>query len=199
MPKRKKISTEVWVALIGLIGVIIAAALGSPILLDILQSTPTPPIEQTQAPTLPPQSTFVSTSIPQTALTSSIATEEAIAASPDCIPSDLKEVPAQATAIIEPLEGAKSQVPFNTLRYENRSSLRVSSGIAVDFKQMKSFELSNPDFINHFTADVLITFLDCTTHQDVIQSESGSFLTANTEFGPLELHILKVKRVDFEW
>jgi hypothetical protein len=64
---------------------------------------------------------------------------------------------------------------------------------------MKSFELSNPDFINHFTADVLITFLDCTTQQDVIQSESGSFLTANTQFGPLELHILKVKRVDFEW
>ena len=46
---------------------------------------------------------------------------------------------------------------------------------------------------------MVITFLDCTTHQDMIQSESGSFLTANTEFGPLELHIVKVKRVDFEW
>jgi hypothetical protein len=198
MPKRKKISTEVWVALIGLIGVIIAAVLGSPILLAILQSTPAPPIEQTQAPTLPPQSTFVSTSIPQATVTPSITTEGAIAASP-CIPSDLKEVPAQATTIIEPLEGAKSQVPFANLRYENRSSLRLSSGITIDFKQVKSFELSNPDFINHFTADVVITLLDCTTHQDVIQSESGSFLTANTDTGPLELHILKVKRVDFEW
>jgi hypothetical protein len=199
MPKRKKISTEVWVALIGLIGVIIAAVLGSPILIAILQSTPTPPIEQTQASALTPQSTFVSTSVTQATVTSGIATAGAIAASPDCIPSDLKEVPAQATAIIEPLEGTKSQVPFNTLRYENRSSLRLSSGITIDFKQVKSFELSNPDFINHFTTDVVITFLDCTTHQDVIQSESGSFLTANTQFEPLELHILKVKRVDFEW
>ena len=199
MPKRKKISTEVWVALIGLIGVIIAAVLASPILLAILQSTPTPPIEQTQASALTPQSTFVSTSVTQATVTSGIATEGAMTASPDCIPSDLKEVPAQATAIIEPLEGTKSQVPFNTLRYENRSSLRLSSGITIDFKQVKSFELSNPDFINHFTADVVITLLDCTTHQDVIQSESGSFLTANTQFEPLELHILKVKRVDFEW
>jgi len=199
MPKRKKISTEVWVALIGLIGVIIAAVLGSPILIAILQSTPTPPIEQTQASALTPQSTFVSTSVTQATVTSGIATAGAIAASPDCIPSDLKEVPAQATAIIKPLEGTKSQVPFNTLRYENRSSLRLSSGITIDFKQVKSFELSNPDFINHFTADVVITLLDCTTHQDVIQSESGSFLTANTQFEPLELHILKVKRVDFEW
>ena len=68
MPKRKKISTEVWVALIGLIGVIISALLGSPILLAILQSTPTPSNLQTQAPTLPPQSTFVSTSIPPRSL-----------------------------------------------------------------------------------------------------------------------------------
>ena len=48
MPKRKKISTEVWVALIGLIGVIIAAVLGSPMLLAILQSTPAPPISIAQ-------------------------------------------------------------------------------------------------------------------------------------------------------
>jgi hypothetical protein len=185
MPKRKKIPTEVWIALIGLIGVIISAVLGSPILLAILQSTPTPSNLQTQAPTLPPQSTFVSTSVTQATVTSSIATEGAIAASPDCIPSDLKALPEQATSITEPLEGAKSQAPFYTLRYYYRDGLRLSSGITIDFEQMKSFEPSNPDFINHFTADVLITFLDCTTHQDVIQSESGSFLTADTEFGPL--------------
>ena len=70
MPKRKKISTEVWVALIGLIGVIIAAVLASPILLAILQSTPDPPIEQTQASALTPQSTFVSTSVTQATVTS---------------------------------------------------------------------------------------------------------------------------------
>ena len=73
MPKRKKISTEVWVALIGLIGVIISALLGSPILLAILQSTPTPPIEQTQASTLTPQSTFVSTSVTQATVTKDLS------------------------------------------------------------------------------------------------------------------------------
>ena len=116
-----------------------------------------------------------------------------------CTPSTYSELPSHAIAIIEPDAGAKSQVPFNTLEYEKRSGLTLASGMMVDFKRMKSFQLSNKDFINHFTADVVITFLDCKTHQDVIRSESGSFLEGETEFGHLELHILDVKRVDFEW
>ncbi len=79
------------------------------------------------------------------------------------------------------------------------SSLRLASGITIDFKRMKSFELSNPDFTRTFAADIVITFLDCKTHTDKIQSKSDSYLTADTELGPLELYILKVKRVDFQW
>jgi len=167
---------------------------------SVAGDTPPPANLQTQAPTLHPQSTFVSTSVSQAIVTSGITIEGAIAASPDnCIPSDLKALPAHATAIIEPLEGAKSQAPFDTLRYQYQDGLTLSSGITIDFEQMKSFELSNHDFIDSFTADVLITFLDCTTHRDVIQTESGSFLTADTDLGPLQLHFLKIKRVDFEW
>jgi hypothetical protein len=127
------------------------------------------------------------------------STRTSAPASSVCKPSPYSELPSHSIAIIEPDAGAKSQVPFNTLEYEKRSGLTLASGMVVDFRRMKSFQLSNKDFINHFTADVVITFLDCKTHQDVIRSESGSFLEGETEFGHLELHILDVKRVDFEW
>jgi hypothetical protein len=97
------------------------------------------------------------------------------------------------------LDGAESQVALDTLRYKYISGLNLASGITIDFKRMQSFELSNPGFVTDFAADVVITFLDCKIHRDRIQSESGSFLTGETEIGPLELHILKVKRVDFQW
>jgi hypothetical protein len=119
--------------------------------------------------------------------------------SPDCTPANLSELPPHSAAIIEPLEGAKSQVALDTLRYEYRSGLRLASGNFIEFKQMKGFELTNPDFTEHFTAQVVITLLDCKTHEGLIQSESGSFLTGETEFGRLEIHILKVKRVEFRW
>ena len=120
---------------------------------------------------------------------------------PGCKPSTYSELPPQSIAIIEPLEseGGKSRAPYSTLRYEHRTGLRLASGITIDFKQMKSFELFNPGFTTDFAADVTITFLNCETRADRIQSESGSYLTAETEFGPLKLHILKVKRVDFQW
>jgi hypothetical protein len=150
---------------------------------------PTPTHTSTYAPTPTnmPAATFTPTSTP----TPTFA---------DCEPSDLSELLPQSIAVIESLEsGAKSQAAFSTLRYEYASGLKLASGITIDFRRMKRFELSNPDFTRDFAADVKITFLDCTTHRDRIQSQSGSYLAAETEFGPLQLHILKVKRVDFEW
>jgi hypothetical protein len=120
-------------------------------------------------------------------------------ASPVCKPSPYSELPSHSIAIIESDTGQVSHVSLNTLAYEKRSGLTLASGIMIEFKRMKSFELSNKDFMSHFTADVVITFLDCKTHQDVIRSESGSFLEGETELAPLQLHILDVKRVDFEW
>jgi hypothetical protein len=118
-----------------------------------------------------------------------------------CKPLPYSELPPQSIAIIESLEseGAKSRAPYSTLRYEHMTGLRLASGITIDFKQMKSFELYNPGFTTDFAADVTITLLNCETRVDRIQSESGSYLTAETEFGPLKLQILKVKRVDFQW
>lgn len=88
---------------------------------------------------------------------------------------------------------------LNTLRYEDQTGLVLASGIFVEFNNMMSFELLNPNFTETFDADVIITFLDCRTHYDVIKSESGSLLTGETELGQLNLHILNVKRVDFQW
>lgn len=207
MPKRsssrkKKVPTEVWVALIGLIGVTITAVFSSPILVAIFTSTPVPTTVSTQtlvsddAHTSTAKPTLTSASPPAKATSTTVIST---AASPGCTPSPHSELPPQSIAIVEPDDGAKSRVPLSTLEYERMSALRLASGMTIDFKRMKSFELSNKDFINHFTADVVITFLDCTTYQDVIRSESGSFLTGKTEFGRIELHILDVKRVDFQW
>lgn len=157
------------------------------------RGTATATTMSTPAPT--PTSTFTRTPTPKTPSITDVST----AASPGCTPSPHSELPPQAIAIIEPLDGAKAQAPLSTLRYEHQSGLNLASGITIDFKQMKSFELSNPGFTTDFAADVVITFLDCKTYSDRIQSESGSFLTGETESGRLELHILKVERVDFEW
>jgi len=170
--------------------------------------SPTPPVTHTSTPTLAekviatstptstPTATPTSTGTPTATFTPTSTPTPTI----DCIPSDLSELPPQSIAIIESLEsGEKSQVAFSTLRYEHGSRLTLASGIAIDFKKMKSFELSNPGFTTDFAADIVITFLDCTTYSDRIQSWSHSLLTGETELGPLSLHILKVKRVDFQW
>ena len=116
-----------------------------------------------------------------------------------CIPSDLSELPAQTVAVIVPLEGATRQAPLSTLSYEHQSGLRLASGVTVDFNQMQGFTLSNPSFTEDFGVDVVITRLDCSLVDGRIQSESGSDLRAETEIGLLELHILKVKQVSFQW
>lgn len=114
-----------------------------------------------------------------------------------CTPNSISELSPPSIAIIEPLKGTKTNVPLDTLRYKNQSGLNLASGIFIEFNQMRSFELSNTSS-EHFDADVRITFLDCRIHNDVIKSESGSFLAGETEFGSLNLHILDVKSVDFK-
>jgi hypothetical protein len=201
---KKKVPTEVWVALIGLVGVIIAAILSSPLLIALVSSTSNPTAMSTQAltpglgDTPTPATGHTSTPSTPSAETTTI-TDVPLATSIGCTPSGLSELPPQSVAIIESDEGIKSRVPLSTLEYERMPGLRLASGISIDFRRMRSFELSNKDFLNHFTADVVITFLNCKTHQDVIESESGSFLSGETEIGKMELHILKVRRVDFQW
>jgi len=116
-----------------------------------------------------------------------------------CTPAPIAELPPQSIAIVEPLEGTKPRVAVSTLRYEYLTGLNLASGIFVAFKDMMSFELLNPNFYESFDADVIITFLDCRIHNDKIKSESGSYLTGETEIGEMKLHILDVKRVDFVW
>jgi hypothetical protein len=217
-------SSGVKVAIVVALGSIIMAACGlfsgvpgdifhvflitpTPVLTDTSTPIPTPTKTPTRTPTgtdtvTTPATATMQTPTPTLADTATATpgpTRSQTPTSVDCTPSDLSELPPQSIAIIEPLDGAKSQVALDTLRYEDISGLSLASGITIDFKRMKSFELSNPGFATDFAADIVITFLDCKIHRDRIQSESGSFLTAETEFGPLELYILNVKRVDFQW
>ena len=132
-------------------------------------------------------------------ITLSPITDGSVTATPRCTPAPLPELPPHAMAIIEPVEGASSEVPLTTLAYEKRSGLRLASGLTIDFKRMTHFELFNKKFGPDFTTEVTITFLNCVIHQDVIKSESGSFLTGETEIARLQLHILEVERVVFQW
>jgi hypothetical protein len=159
--------------------------------LEMIRVTPTPIVNYTtESPhltVLPSQSPSIKTTIPSPTSAISIV----------CTPTSVSELSPQSIAIIEPLKGMQTHVPLETLRYKNLTGLNLASGIFVEFNRMRSFELLNPSS-EYFDADVSITFLDCRIHNDVIKSESGSFLTGDTEFGSLNLHILEVKRVEFE-
>lgn len=194
MPKRsssrKKIPTEVWVALIGLVGVIATAILASPVIVKLIEQMPTPTLVAQPSP-----GATASTALSQVIIPTAMPLPAS--AGSGCVPAAYSELSPQSIAVVQPEDSAVLQVQLGTLAYEKTSRLTLASGAAIEFKRMRSIALSNKDYRTRFSADALITLLDCQTHQDVIQSKSGSFLTGTTAFGAFELHILNVKRVDF--
>ena len=183
---RKKIRTEILVALIGLFGVIVTAIFGSPVLIKLLERTPTPIpatlVEATNASPLPDGGS------PASPVPSS-----------DCQPAGISELPAQAVALVESIDGAQARISLASLRYELQTSLRLSSGLKVEFNKMQRVDLVNPDFSKTFTAEVTITLLDCSVHKDIINPGSDSNLTGDSSLGAFQMYILEVKSIVFEW
>ncbi len=177
---RKKIPAPIWAALIGLAGVIITALLGSPILLKLLESKPASP---SMAESINP----------------GISGTSSPAMSADCEPAGILELPPETVAVVETLAGATARIPLSSLRYEYKDGLTLASGIFVKFDKMQRFELANPDFSTTFSAEITITLLDCSVHQDIIRPGSDSNLTGATDLGGFDLYILEVMRVVFEW
>lgn len=184
----KKIRMEIWVALIGLAGVVITAIFGSPVLIKLLERTPIPP-PLTNSTNLP---------------TSVISAPASVNASPPvsstgCEPAGITELPAQAVARVESIKGVTVNIPLSSLRFEYMTSLRLASGTLVEFAKMRRVDMTNPYFTDPFTVDVTITLLDCSMHNDVINSGSDSNLTGESFLGAFQLHILEVKSIMFEW
>lgn len=190
---KKKIRTEILVALIGLAGVIVTAIFGSPVLVKWLERTPTPAalVEATNASPLPatdsssPAGTLPAASLP--------------APSSDCQPAGITELPAQAVAIIESIDGAQARISLASLRYELQTSLRLASGLRVEFNKIQRVDLVNPDFSKTFTAEITITLLDCSVHKDIINPGSDSNLTGESPLGAFQMYMLEVKSIVFEW
>jgi hypothetical protein len=190
---KKKIRTEILVALIGLAGVIVTAIFGSPVLVKWLERTPTPAAltEATNASPLPavasssPAGTLPAASLP--------------VPSSDCQPAGITELPAQAVAIVESINGALARISLASLRYEYQTSLRLASGLKVEFNKMQRVDLVNPDFSKTFTAEITITLLDCSIHNDIINPGSDSNLTGESPLGAFQMYMLEVKSIVFEW
>jgi hypothetical protein len=175
---RKKIPTAIWAALIALVGVIITALLGSPILLRLIENRPA--------------GTSMAEGIGLAPGDSSPATAA------DCEPLGIAALPPETVAVVETLAGATARIPLDSLRYEYKDGLTLASGVFVKFDKMQRFELSNPDFASTFSAEITITLLDCSVHQDIIRPGSDSNLTGATDLGDFDLYILEVMRVVFE-
>ena len=185
---RKKIRTEILVALIGLAGVVVTAIFGSPVLVKWLERTPTP-AALTEG---------VSSPIPAASTPAPVNTARPVT-STDCEPAGITELPAQAVAIVESIKGARARISLASLRYEYQTSLRLASGLRVDFNKIQRVDLVNPDFSKTFTAEITITLLDCSIHKDIINPGSDSNLTGESPLGAFQMYMLEVKNIVFEW
>ena len=166
---KKKIRTEIWVALIGLTGVIVTAIFGSPVLIKLLERTPTP-AALTEG---------IGSPIPAASMPAPVNTARPVT-SADCEPAGITELPVQAVAVIESIDGAQARISLASLRYEYQTSLRLASGLKVEFNKIQRADLVNPDFSKTFTAEITITLLDCSIHKDIINPDSESNLTGES-------------------
>ena len=183
MPKpassRKKIPTEVWVALIGLVGVLITALLSSPILLPLLQRTPVPPAE---AASLQGSSTGAPAS-PSTA-------------------NSVTPKPVDQSKVIITLEnGSVVEMPMDSF-YTNFGSDTVSlplyNGVEVPFANIKSFEVVEDRGEKNIV--VTIVLLDGSTSTERISeyaADSGE-LEGETSMGHFLTTFHELKKVEFQ-
>lgn len=196
-PRKGKIRTEIWVAVIGLAGVVITAIFSSPVLITLIERTAPPPT---------PTAAGISSPSPAAAPPGSpLATSPAAPTTPvpvpsaNCQPAGIAELPPQAVAVVVSTDGAQAQIPLGSLRYESQTSLRLASGLKIEFNKMQRADLINPDFSQTFTAEITITLLDCTIHKDILNPSSDSNLTGESALGAFQLYALRIKSIVFEW
>jgi hypothetical protein len=171
---RRKIPVEIWVAVIGLIGVIIAAILSSPLLIELLKNTPSP----TQTPSV-------------------ILTR-------DRSPTPSFGDDSIACIVSQKGPGMPSQVAMSSLFYSSTAlgriqELPLAGGQKIPFDRMTSFEAVD---ISQETGGVIVEIAvrdgDRVTDLVDFSQYVNTKLIGSTEVGPFELLFLDVKRVDFK-
>ena len=183
MPKpasssRKKIPTEVWVALIGLAGVLITALLSSPILLPLIQRTPAPSTDAAS-----PNDNVVDAPVSPSA------------ANP-VTPRPVDE----STVMITLQNGSTVELPMNTFytNFGDTRSLPLYNGVDVSFDKMKSFEVVED--LGELNIVVAIVLLDGSTRTERISeyaADSGE-LEGETSFGHFLATFHELKKVEFQ-
>ena len=123
---KSRIRVEIWVALIGLTGVVVTAIFGSPVLIKLLERTPVPttPTETASLPTfaIPIPTSANTINLPTSAVPVSTPANTAIpVSSRGCEPAGVTELPQQAVAVVESIEGVTARIPLSSLRYYRAS------------------------------------------------------------------------------
>lgn len=176
---RKKIPTEVWVALIGLIGVLIAAILSSPILLPLVQRTPVPGPTDAASP-------------------NGSATNSPASPTADIV---LTPKPVDESVVIITLQnGSVVELPMSSFytNFGDTKSLLLYSGVAVPFTKIKSFEVVEDLGENNIV--VTIVLLDGSTSTERIDEYAAASgeLEGETSFGHFLARFHELKKVEFQ-
>lgn len=177
---RKKIPTEVWVALIGLVGVLVTALLSSPLINPLLErATPQGPSETTE-----PES-------------GSVMHTPASVSTPDVVtPRPI----AESTVVVELQNGSVVQFPMSTLNvnFGDGESLKLYSGVHIPFDKLKSFEIVRIDGEDNITVTVILLDGQSTTERvDEYSADSGE-ITGTTTLGPFFSRFSDLKKVEFQ-
>jgi hypothetical protein len=188
----KKVDPTIVVALITVVGTILAALLASPVLIALIQKTSSPekaPSVQfvvTPQSGAPPEQAIIT---PPTATGAPVITNTAASAS-------LKPMD-KSIAIIASQEGQVYEVPADSVRFQTDTLLPLANGISVPFNKIKSVEVVEAD---EREVSITVTMLDGTVVNEKlgVSVPGWSYLEAATDLGNLKLTILQVKRVDFQ-
>jgi len=174
---RKKIATEVWVALIGLAGVLIAAIMSSPILLSLIERTPGPP----------------------TGLSGPIENSTDAAPSPSAANPVTPKPVDESTVMITLQNGSVVEMPMTSL-YTNFSdaALPLYSGVSVPFAKIKSFEVVEDVAENNIIVKIVLLDGNTTTERiDEYAADSGE-LEGETSLGHFLTTFHELKKVEFQ-
>lgn len=176
---QKKVPTEVWVALIGLIGVVLTALLTSPILIPIIQRTPAPS-------------------------TNEAANLEGPSANPPASPSTTVAITPkpvdESTVIVTLQNGSHVEFPMNTLytNFGDGESLSLYNGVKIPFTKMKSFEIVEDNGEDNITVTIILLDGQTQTKRIDKYAASDGEIQGGTSIGPFRGEFHELKKVEFQ-
>ncbi len=188
---RKKLPIELWVALIGLLGVLVTAILSSPVVLEL--------VKKESAPT----STQSAAAMPVAQSTSPVNTRQVSETAPSTngAPNPMALTIVCITA--QKGEGTPAKVRADSLRFSSSAlgilkELPLLNGQKIPFSSLKSLDAMG--IYDTGGLKVEITTVSGDRIRDVVDYSQydGTKLLGQTEFGSFELRLLDVKHLEFK-